>query len=65
MQAVEGQLMNTQQLCARDRATLDRIVRPAQAVAEMVQAAVDEFLCSELCRRHIAQRVAEEDERCL
>lgn len=64
--------MNTQRLSERDRAMLDRIVRPAQAVAKMVQATIDEFLRSDLCRRHIErvvheelERLAEEDERCL
>lgn len=64
--------MNTQEVCARDRATLDRIVRPAQAVAEMVQAAIDEFLHSSACRRYIERvvheqlkRLAKEDGQCL
>lgn len=64
--------MNMQRLNERDRATLDRVVRPAQAVAEMVQAAIDEFLYSTACRRYIEsvvdehlERLSEEDERCL
>lgn len=64
--------MSTQRLNGRDRATLDRIVRPAQAMAELVRAATGEFLRSDHCRREIArvineelERLAEEDERCL
>lgn len=63
--------MNIQRLNEHDRATIDRIVQPAAAVAEMVQAAMKEFLHSNPCRRYIERVVhdelgrAEEDKRCL
>jgi hypothetical protein len=64
--------MNTQRLNERDRATLDRIMRPARMLAETAQAAMDEFLRSDPCRHYIERvvreelkRLAEGDEQCL